>query len=77
MDCKCVKQDNYTIPKCVGTQCDICPECTRETSSIFKVTDFLFDPNSNIETVPLWLVYTMFLLLLLAVLSTVALVVQT
>jgi hypothetical protein len=77
MDCKCVKQDNYTIPKCVGTQCDICPECTRETSAISKVTDFLSDPYSNIETVPLWLVYTMLLLLLLAVLSTVALVVQT
>lgn len=75
MDCKCVKQDNYTIPKCVGTQCDICPECTR--GPVSKVTEFLSDPNSNIETVPLWLVYTMLLLLLLAVLSTVALVTQT
>lgn len=76
MDCRCVRQDNYTVPRCIGTQCDQCPECTVENSRL-NVFAFLSDPNSNIETMPLWLVYVLVGLLLLVILSTVALISQT
>lgn len=76
MDCQCIKQDNYTVPRCIGTQCDQCPECTTENSRL-NVLAFLSNPNSNIETVPLWLVYTLAGLLVLVILSTIALITQT
>lgn len=80
MDCRCVRQNTYAVPHCVGKQCDECPECTRamvDDGVIATTLQFLQDPNSNIETVPLWLVYTLASLFLMVVLSTVSLLTQT